>query len=116
MQLQVEGSILLEHSRKTMLRQSNDEAAHADLSANIEELGDNSFYQVAITPDIAQLFPSRLLLHCSIGCADLWQLGKKNHNRVGEKNSCYDQVRHPHGADHGGAVRSHLCGRHGRQL
>ena len=57
MQLQVEGSVSLKHSRDTVWSQSNDEAAHADLSANVEELCDNSFYQVAITPDIAELFP-----------------------------------------------------------
>src|SRR6266852_5290848 len=57
MQLQIEGSILLEHSRNTMLRQSNDEAAHADLSPHVKELCDNAFHQVAITPDVAQLFP-----------------------------------------------------------
>src|ERR1700722_307828 len=56
-QFQIERSILLEHSRNTMLRQSNGEAAHSDLSANVEELCDNSFYQVAITPDIAQFLP-----------------------------------------------------------
>src|SRR6202140_3219591 len=51
-QLQIERSILLEHSRNTMLRQSNDEAAHADLSANVEELRDNPLYQMPIMPDI----------------------------------------------------------------
>src|SRR5438552_7324113 len=56
MQLQVEGCILLKHSRNTMLRQSNDEAGYTDLRANIEELCDHSFYQVAITRDISQLF------------------------------------------------------------
>src|SRR6266850_4951221 len=71
---------------------------------------------MAITPDIAQLFPGLLLLYSSVSCADLWQLGKKNHSSIGEKNSCYDEVRHPYGADYGRAIYSRLCGRHGRQL
>jgi len=40
-----------------MLRQAYDETGHADLSAHVEELCDNSFSQVTITQDIAQLFP-----------------------------------------------------------
>jgi hypothetical protein len=48
-----------------MLRQAYDETCHADLSANVEELRDNSFYQVAITPDIAQLFPRSLRANIS---------------------------------------------------
>jgi hypothetical protein len=40
-----------------MLHQADDETGHADLSSNVEELCDNSFYQVAVTPDVAQLFP-----------------------------------------------------------
>src|ERR1700730_10711809 len=47
-QLQIERSIPLEHSGDTMLRQAYDETCHADLSADVEELCDNSFYQMAI--------------------------------------------------------------------
>src|SRR4029450_3234107 len=51
-QLQVKRSILLEQSRILCCTSRMTKLA-TPMSANVEELCDNSFYQVAVTPDVA---------------------------------------------------------------